>query len=477
MIAKLPGDKKIFMGDNLELVVLFQAAEIQRLIQNLEEFKLKYKENERSVLDRHSYEVQIKELTHKISDSDGQRSEVEKLKDFIRRQSAELEEIKRTHAGVDVNIQRKYENALRQIDTMMQDNIAIKNENNTLSGELNHLRSKLEATERARLREVQDVRGHMDNQRKSLIEREVREVTTRFQSERGNLEIELRRLRETLDGKNRETEDLKGKLNGLNIRIQELTFKTGNQVDLERRIGESDHRLNSVSQQLENLNRQLQQKTAENNELIGKIRHSDSDTNRISLEIKELSRRLTIITEEKEVLIRENQDFQRRLGNASIQERQVVEYQNKIVMLSQEVERLNHLLVTKTNEAQEITTRFSKVNYELESLVSSRRREGEDTQRGVSQLQGRLQEVEMRLNKSVMDNERLATENRSLLSRVSDFDKVRGSNKEFQMNISRLSNDNRFLAEENQKAQEGLRTSSVTLQKLSSENAQLRRQI
>lgn len=249
----------------------------------------------------------------------------------------------------------------------------------------------------------------MDNQRKSLIEREVREVTTRFQSERGNLEIELRRLRETLDGKNRETEDLKGKLNGLNIRIQELTFKTGNQVDLERRIGESDHRLNSVSQQLENLNRQLQQKTAENNELIGKIRHSDSDTNRISLEIKELSRRLTIITEEKEVLIRENQDFQRRLGNASIQERQVVEYQNKIVMLSQEVERLNHLLVTKTNEAQEITTRFSKVNYELESLVSSRRREGEDTQRGVSQLHGRLQEVEARLNKSVMDNERLAT--------------------------------------------------------------------
>lgn len=78
-----------------------------------------------------------------MSDSDGQRSEVEKLKDFIRRQSAELEEIKRTHAGVDVNIQRKYENALRQIDTMMQDNIAIKNENNTLSGELNHLRSKL----------------------------------------------------------------------------------------------------------------------------------------------------------------------------------------------------------------------------------------------------------------------------------------------------------------------------------------------
>lgn len=28
MIAKIPGDKKVFMGDNLEMVCLFQAAEI-----------------------------------------------------------------------------------------------------------------------------------------------------------------------------------------------------------------------------------------------------------------------------------------------------------------------------------------------------------------------------------------------------------------------------------------------------------------
>lgn len=42
MIAKLPGGKARFMGDNLELVCLFQAAEIQRLIENLEDFKQKY---------------------------------------------------------------------------------------------------------------------------------------------------------------------------------------------------------------------------------------------------------------------------------------------------------------------------------------------------------------------------------------------------------------------------------------------------
>jgi hypothetical protein len=49
------------------------------------------------------------------------------------------------------------------------------------------------------------------------------------------------------------------------VKIQELSFKTGNQSELERRISESDSRLNSVGQQLEALNRQLQAKTAENN--------------------------------------------------------------------------------------------------------------------------------------------------------------------------------------------------------------------
>lgn len=44
LIAKLPGDKKMYMGDHLELIVLFQGAEIERLIENLNEYQIKYKE-------------------------------------------------------------------------------------------------------------------------------------------------------------------------------------------------------------------------------------------------------------------------------------------------------------------------------------------------------------------------------------------------------------------------------------------------
>lgn len=42
MIAKLPGDRKNFMGAHLELVCLLQAAEIERLCEFLEEYKLRY---------------------------------------------------------------------------------------------------------------------------------------------------------------------------------------------------------------------------------------------------------------------------------------------------------------------------------------------------------------------------------------------------------------------------------------------------
>lgn len=41
MIAKLPNSNRYFMGENLEVVCLFQAAEIERLIENLDVYKLK----------------------------------------------------------------------------------------------------------------------------------------------------------------------------------------------------------------------------------------------------------------------------------------------------------------------------------------------------------------------------------------------------------------------------------------------------
>ena len=45
---------------------MLQAAEIERLNTFLQEYQIRYRELERKELDRHSYEIQIKELTEKL---------------------------------------------------------------------------------------------------------------------------------------------------------------------------------------------------------------------------------------------------------------------------------------------------------------------------------------------------------------------------------------------------------------------------
>lgn len=76
------------MGSNIELVCLLQAAEIERLCEFLEDYKLRFREIERSSLDRHSYEVQIKELTQRLAEEETARTDHAKLVEFVKKQQA-----------------------------------------------------------------------------------------------------------------------------------------------------------------------------------------------------------------------------------------------------------------------------------------------------------------------------------------------------------------------------------------------------
>lgn len=73
------------------------------------------KEIEKKDLDRHSYEVQIKELTERAFDGDRFKKESDKLKEFIQKQTVELEEYKKRVSEIDSNVQAKYHKALKQI--------------------------------------------------------------------------------------------------------------------------------------------------------------------------------------------------------------------------------------------------------------------------------------------------------------------------------------------------------------------------
>lgn len=66
-----------------------------------------------------------------------------RLKEFIRKQNLEMEEMKKRMADIDVNLQKKYDNALNQIETMYAENNMLKAENSNLRNEVMSWRSRL----------------------------------------------------------------------------------------------------------------------------------------------------------------------------------------------------------------------------------------------------------------------------------------------------------------------------------------------
>ena len=61
----MPNHKKANLGDNVNVIVIFQTIEIERLSNEIELLRVKLKEAERQLFNASNYEVQIKELTEK----------------------------------------------------------------------------------------------------------------------------------------------------------------------------------------------------------------------------------------------------------------------------------------------------------------------------------------------------------------------------------------------------------------------------
>lgn len=73
-------------------------------------------------------------------------------------------------------------------------------------------------------------------QKKSQIDKEVREMSLRFNQERGQFETELKRLRDLLEWKGREIEDLKSRNVSFENKATELLTKSGQNLKLEGKI-------------------------------------------------------------------------------------------------------------------------------------------------------------------------------------------------------------------------------------------------
>ena len=105
----------------------------------------------------------------------------------------EIEEYKKKVSQVDSNIQAKYHKALKQIQSMHKDNTDIKNDLNQAMSDISAWKAKFDALERTKNREIEEVKSTFENNKRWEIERELKELQSRFQNERSLFEIEQKR--------------------------------------------------------------------------------------------------------------------------------------------------------------------------------------------------------------------------------------------------------------------------------------------
>ncbi|MBS1890209.1 MAG: hypothetical protein JST59_02875 [Actinobacteria bacterium] len=90
-------------------------------------------------------------------------------------------------------------------------------------------------------------------------------------------------------------------------------------------------------------------------------------------------------------------EFQAKFVQISEQNSRLTEYEDKIALLSQEIERLNVVLKNNLHEKNDIAARYNKLEFELESLRSAANRQTAQLDEAYqSKLSAMTQEIERR---------------------------------------------------------------------------------
>ena len=109
---------------------------------------------------------------------------------------------------IDFSLKQKYESERQKNQELLQ--------------EIEKWKARYQAAEKSKAKELEELRNMMESQRKSMIDREIREMAIRFQNERAGLESEIRKLREILNNRENEIQNYKERCQRLEITNMEL---------------------------------------------------------------------------------------------------------------------------------------------------------------------------------------------------------------------------------------------------------------
>jgi predicted nucleic acid-binding Zn-ribbon protein len=82
--------------------------------------------------------------------------------------------MKKRYSEIDFTLKDKYEMERSRSNELLQ--------------EIDRWKARYMAAEKSKAKELDDLRLMMESQRKSMLDREMRELTIKFQAERGNFE-------------------------------------------------------------------------------------------------------------------------------------------------------------------------------------------------------------------------------------------------------------------------------------------------
>lgn len=80
------------------------------------------------------------------------------MREFIQKQTVELDEYKRRVSEIDSNLQAKYHKALKQIESMHKDNSDLKTDLNQSIVDITTWKNKFDALERAKNQEIEQIK-------------------------------------------------------------------------------------------------------------------------------------------------------------------------------------------------------------------------------------------------------------------------------------------------------------------------------
>ena len=232
------------------------------------------------------------------------------------------------------------------------------------------------------------------------------------------------------------------RLNGvLRVKLEEIERLRGFQtkcIEFEGQLVSYTNEIDALRMELDRANLQKKQKADEAEEYRRKLMRLESEFNEINMEISRLNDELNYKN-------RENGELKNKLSKLEITIRElrerealIIEYENKIALLSQEVERLNSLLKRKGDEINNLNSTISS----LEAELNSKEYEISDYKAKISKLEITIRDLKAKCeqiialeNQVAMLSQEIERLNSMLRGKTSELDNFKRSSTTFQTTI------------------------------------------